>query len=107
MKKNDTSYTAPEFATAPKQRMSEAYFEVYREEAQILKTIHLYARLNEGLMIVFGRDPSAPGCNTEVIDNASISRNHAALVCTKEGLMIIDLYSRSGTYINDHKVCLI
>lgn len=84
--------------------MTESYLEVYRDESQILSTIHLYTRLNEKLMIVFGREPNAPGCNVEIVDNPSISRNHAAIVCTKEGLMVFDLYSRAGTFINGHKV---
>lgn len=57
-------------------------------------------------MIVVGREPNAQNCNTEQVDNMSMSRNHAAILYTKDGLMVFDLYSRQGTRLNGDYVCI-
>lgn len=49
--------------------------------------------------IIIGRDPSACGI---VISEDSVSRKHAVLEMTADGLAISDLDSRNGTSVDDH-----
>jgi DNA-binding winged helix-turn-helix (wHTH) protein len=49
---------------------------------------------------VIGREPTADIC----IDAFSISRRHALIVVTDEGVTIRDLESKNGTYLDDVRV---
>jgi ABC-type multidrug transport system ATPase subunit/ABC-type multidrug transport system permease subunit len=54
----------------------------------------------EGAEIVFGRDPS---CD-EVLDYPMISWRHAKLTRTADGMVVEDLGSTNGTYVNGDRI---
>jgi hypothetical protein len=45
---------------------------------------------------ILGRDP---GCDV-MIDHGAVSRRHCAVRCKEEGLSVMDLGSRNGTFVN-------
>ena len=49
-----------------------------------------------GQLLMIGRDP---GCNIVIIDR-QISRYHARITPTPEGILLEDLGSKNGTYVN-------
>jgi hypothetical protein len=55
--------------------------------------------------VKLGRSPSADGRSRLVtIDDPCLSRDHAVLETSSEGLVAQDLNSRNGTYVNDQRV---
>ncbi len=50
--------------------------------------------------VTLGRDPANDLC----IDDASISDFHAEIVSGEQGLMVIDLVSATGTFVNERRV---
>lgn len=57
-------------------------------------------RLRQGSVLVIGRDPS---CDIRVDDRAA-SRRHARLSVTNAGVLLEDLKSRNGVFINGSRV---
>ena len=57
---------------------------------------HLWARGRQPL----GRSAS----NNVIVDEESISRQHAQIVGDDTGFWIVDMNSRNGTYVNDTKI---
>jgi pSer/pThr/pTyr-binding forkhead associated (FHA) protein len=46
----------------------------------------------------------APNCQVSIIDDKKISREHCALVITKENVHLIDLESGNGTFSKNQKI---
>jgi ABC-type multidrug transport system ATPase subunit/pSer/pThr/pTyr-binding forkhead associated (FHA) protein len=57
-------------------------------------------RLKEGVSLIVGRDPDAD----IVLDTPNVSRVHARLKRTPEGIVVEDLGSTNGTWVNGERV---
>ena len=58
-------------------------------------------RLPPGSTVILGRSPSAEICVPEV---SSLSRQHAKFSYEEKGVVLEDLRSRNGTYVNDRRL---
>jgi NIMA-interacting peptidyl-prolyl cis-trans isomerase 1 len=74
------------------------YCEVYEQEGIILERRHL----GKARAHAFGRH--AVWCDQVLPKISSISRQHAALVHTKQGPVFLDLFSQHGTTLNDKRM---
>jgi hypothetical protein len=55
--------------------------------------------------VKLGRSPSADGRSRLVtLDDPCLSRDHAVLETGSEGLVVLDLDSKNGTYVNDQRI---
>ena len=56
--------------------------------------------LNKGQGVNVGRKPT----NEIVIDNATVSGKHAEIQCLEKGILLTDLDSKNGTFVNQSRV---
>jgi len=88
----------PIWSAAPVAPFHKLYCEIYEREGQILETRHL----NTSRAHAFGRH--AEWCDIDVPKHNSISRQHAAIVHTNTGPVLVDLFSQHGTQLNGVKM---
>ena len=94
--KNKARFHCPIWALEPDElKYTGVYLEVYKIEGAILRRIYL---VNHGPYCVFGRE--AKQCQ-EFVKHESLSRQHAVLIHTHLGLLLADLHSAHGSYLND------
>jgi NIMA-interacting peptidyl-prolyl cis-trans isomerase 1 len=75
----------------------DAFLESYKFEGHNME----YLRIGKSSHFVFGRNSST--CQ-HAMNNPSISRMHAALIHVSEGIMLFDLFSSHGTFLNAQKI---
>jgi pSer/pThr/pTyr-binding forkhead associated (FHA) protein len=79
---------------APKERHGRSL--MFKLELRFQNLIVREYRFEDGDLRAVGRDPA----NHIVIDDRTVSRNHACLVCLKNKLFIWDEGSKHGTVVN-------
>ena len=90
--------TLPVWSDSPVAPYDTLYCEVFEQPGVILSTQHL----SKSRGSTFGRN--AEWCDVVLPKHPSISRQHAAVVHTKSGPFIIDLYSSHGTTLQGVKL---
>jgi len=88
----------PVWSAAPVAPWDGVYAEVYETEGVILERKHLHSARAHS----FGRH--AAWCDQVLPKVGSISRQHAALVHTRQGPVLMDLFSQHGTTLNNTKL---
>jgi len=100
------NYSDPKWCHSPKEETKNVILEMYKEEGRILQLI----RIGKNRSTIFGRNKEMVN---EHLAHASISRQHAAIVHSehtdkehkgKPQIMVVDLHSSHGTFLNDHKL---
>jgi len=62
--------------------------------------VHKEVTLNRGQGVKIGRKPT----NEIVIDNATVSGKHAEIQCLEKGILLTDLDSKNGTFVNRSRI---
>ena len=72
-----------------------------------MKTPYTFQHLNSELLLAFENNPSLVGRSTNCdlqVDKETLSREHARLLL-KEGVLIVeDLHSTNGTFVNEQQI---
>ncbi len=96
-------FLIPEWAVPLNPELSQVYLDCYKTEGVTLLNIYLSEKLQKENIVFFGRNPHDV-IPTETLDHPSISRLHSAIVSTRDGLMLFDMGSSHGTFLNDKRI---